>query len=45
MIEAIAKLVRCESLSEQEAADSFEEIMRGYATPVLIAWFLVALWM
>jgi anthranilate phosphoribosyltransferase len=43
MIEAIAKLVRCESLSEHEAAGAFEEIMRGDATPVQIAGFLVAL--
>lgn len=43
MIEAIAKLVRGESLSEDEAASAFEEIMRGDATPVQIAGFLVAL--
>jgi anthranilate phosphoribosyltransferase len=43
MIEAIAKLVRCESLSEDEAAATFEEIMRGDATPVQIAGLLVAL--
>ncbi|HXN78174.1 MAG TPA: anthranilate phosphoribosyltransferase, partial [Candidatus Dormibacteraeota bacterium] len=43
MIEAIAKLVRCENLTEDEAASSFEEIMRGDATPVQIAGFLVAL--
>jgi anthranilate phosphoribosyltransferase len=43
MIEAIAKLVRCESLTEAEAAGAFEEIMRGDATPVQIAGFLVAL--
>ena len=43
MIEAIAKLVRCESLSEAEAAATFEEIMRGDATPVQIAGLLVAL--
>ncbi|MHB8588890.1 MAG: anthranilate phosphoribosyltransferase [Candidatus Dormibacteraceae bacterium] len=43
MIEAIAKLVRCESLTEDEAAGAFEEIMRGDATPVQIAGFLVAL--
>jgi anthranilate phosphoribosyltransferase len=42
MIEAIAKLVRCESLTEDEAASAFEEIMRGDATPVQIAGFLVA---
>jgi len=43
LIEAIAKLVRCESLSEAEAAATFEEIMRGDATPVQIAGLLVAL--
>jgi len=43
LIEAIAKLVRSESLSEAEAAAAFEGIMRGDATPVQIAGFLVAL--
>jgi anthranilate phosphoribosyltransferase len=43
LIEAIAKLVRSESLSEAEAASAFEGIMRGDATPVQIAGFLVAL--
>jgi anthranilate phosphoribosyltransferase len=43
LIEAIAKLVRCESLTEEEAAATFEEIMRGDATPVQIAGLLVAL--
>src|SRR5450756_622734 len=43
MIEAIAKLVRGESLAEDEAAAAFEEIIRGDATPVQIAGFLVAL--
>ena len=43
MIEAIAKLVRRESLDEGEAASAFEEIMRGDATPVQIAGFVVAL--
>ena len=43
MIEAIAKLVRCESLTEDEAASAFGVIMRGDATPVQIAGFLVAL--
>ncbi len=43
MIETIAKLVRCESLSETEAAAAFETIMRGDATPVQIAGFMVAL--
>jgi anthranilate phosphoribosyltransferase len=43
MIDTIAKLIRCESLSEAEAADAFETIMRGDATPIQIAGFLVAL--
>ena len=43
MIEAIAKLVRCENLTEDEAASAFEEIMLGDATPIQIAGFLVAL--
>ncbi len=43
MIESIAKLVRCESLSEAEAARAFETIMRGDATAVQIAGFMVAL--
>ena len=43
MIEAIAKLVRCKSLSEEEAAAAFEIIMRGDATPAQIAGFAVAL--
>jgi anthranilate phosphoribosyltransferase len=43
LIEAIAKLVRCENLTEDEAASAFEEIMRGDATPIQIAGFLVAL--
>jgi anthranilate phosphoribosyltransferase len=43
VIEAIAKLVRCESLTEAEASAAFETIMRGDATPVQIAGFLVAL--
>lgn len=43
MIESIAKLVRCESLSESEASAAFETIMRGDATPVQIAGFIVAL--
>src|ERR1700704_3463735 len=43
MIEAIAKLVRRENLTEDEAASAFEEIMRGDATPIQIAGFLVAL--
>ena len=43
MIEAIAKLVRSESLTEAEASEAFGEIMRGDATPVQIAGFIVAL--
>jgi anthranilate phosphoribosyltransferase len=43
VIEAIAKLVRCESLTEAEASEAFETIMRGDATPVQIAGFVVAL--
>jgi anthranilate phosphoribosyltransferase len=43
LIESIAKLVRGENLTEDEAAAAFEEIMRGDATPVQIAGFLVAL--
>jgi anthranilate phosphoribosyltransferase len=43
VIEAIAKLVRCESLTQDEAASAFGVIMRGDATPVQIAGFLVAL--
>jgi len=43
VIEAIAKLVRCQSLTEAEAAAAFETIMRGDATPVQIAGFVIAL--
>ena len=43
MIDYIAKLVRCESLTEAEASEAFETIMRGDATPIQIAGFLVAL--
>ena len=43
MIESIAKLVRGESLTEDEASGAFEQIIRGDATPVQIAGFLVAL--
>jgi anthranilate phosphoribosyltransferase len=43
MIDAIAKLVRCESLTEGEASAAFETIMRGDATPIQIAGFIVAL--
>jgi anthranilate phosphoribosyltransferase len=43
VIDVIAKLVKCESLSEAEAAAAFETIMRGDATAVQIAGFMVAL--
>jgi len=43
VIDALAKLVRCENLSEDEAAAAFEVIMRGDATPSQIAGFVVAL--
>ena len=43
MIEAIAKVVRCENLTEDEAASAFDVIMRGDATPSQIAGFMVAL--
>jgi anthranilate phosphoribosyltransferase len=43
VIDAIAKLVRGENLTEAEAASAFEGIIRGDATPVQIAGFLVAL--
>ncbi len=43
MIEAIAKLVRREDLSEPEAAQAMETLMRGDATPVQIAGFIIAL--
>jgi anthranilate phosphoribosyltransferase len=43
VIETIAKLVRRESLSEEEASAAFEGIIRGDATPVQIAGFLIAL--
>src|SRR5579864_1650467 len=43
MIEALGKLVKCESLSEDEASTAFETIMRGDATPSQIAGFMVAL--
>ena len=43
MIDTISKLVRRESLTEAEAATAFETIMRGDATPVQIAGFMVAL--
>jgi anthranilate phosphoribosyltransferase len=43
MIDALAKIVRCENLTEEEAAAAFEVIMRGDATPSQIAGFMVAL--
>jgi len=43
VIDAIAKLVKCQSLTEAEAAAAFETIMRGDATPVQIAGFVIAL--
>ncbi|HKW06384.1 MAG TPA: anthranilate phosphoribosyltransferase [Candidatus Dormibacteraeota bacterium] len=43
MIEALAKLVKCENLTEEEAGAAFEIIIRGDATPSQIAGFLVAL--
>jgi anthranilate phosphoribosyltransferase len=43
VIEAIAKLIKSENLSEEEAASAFEVIMRGDATPSQIAGFVVAL--
>src|SRR2546430_12472401 len=43
VIEAIAKLIKCENLTEEEAASAFSVIMRGDATPSQIAGFVVAL--
>jgi anthranilate phosphoribosyltransferase len=43
VLDAIAKVVRCENLTEDEAASAFEVIMRGDATPSQIAGFMVAL--
>ncbi len=43
MIDSISKLVKSQSLTEAEAASAFETIMRGDATPVQIAGFVVAL--
>jgi anthranilate phosphoribosyltransferase len=43
VIEPIAKLVKRESLSEDEASSAFEIIMRGDATPSQIAGFMIAL--
>lgn len=43
MIEAIAKLVKGQHLTESEAAEAFATIMRGDATPAQIAGFLIGL--
>jgi len=43
VIDAIGKLVKCQSLTEAEAAAAFETIMHGDATPVQIAGFVIAL--
>jgi anthranilate phosphoribosyltransferase len=43
VIDAISKLVKCQSLTEAEASAAFETIMRGDATPVQIAGFVIAL--
>jgi anthranilate phosphoribosyltransferase len=43
LIDAIGKLVKGQSLTEAEAASAFETIMRGDATPVQIAGFVIAL--
>jgi anthranilate phosphoribosyltransferase len=43
VIEAIGKLIKCENLTEDEAASAFETIMRGDATPSQIAGFMVGL--
>ena len=43
MIESIARLVKRQDLTEDEAAAAFEIIIRGDATPSQIAGFLVAL--
>jgi anthranilate phosphoribosyltransferase len=43
VIDALAKLVRGESLTEPESASAFEVIMRGDATPTQIEGFVVAL--
>ena len=42
-MDAIARLVRCENLTEDDAAAAFDVIMRGDATPSQIAGFVVAL--
>ena len=43
MIEQISKLVRGQSLTEAEAGEAMELIMRGEATPIQIAGFITAL--
>jgi anthranilate phosphoribosyltransferase len=43
LIEAISKLVRHQDLSEPEAAEAMETLMRGDATPAQIAGFIIAL--
>jgi anthranilate phosphoribosyltransferase len=43
VIESIARLVKCQNLTEDEAAAAFEIIIRGDATPSQIAGFLIAL--
>jgi anthranilate phosphoribosyltransferase len=43
VIEAIAKVVKCQNLTEEEAGAAFEIIIRGDATPSQIAAFLIAL--
>jgi anthranilate phosphoribosyltransferase len=43
VIEALTKLVKCQDLTEDEAASAFEIIIRGDATPSQIAGFLIAL--
>jgi len=43
VIDAIGKLIKCENLTEDEAASAFETIMRGDATPSQIAGFMVGL--
>jgi len=43
VIESIARLVKCQDLTEDEAAAAFEIIIRGDATPSQIAGFLIAL--
>lgn len=42
-MDALARLVKCENLDEEDAAAAFDVIMRGDATPSQIAGFVVAL--